>query len=87
MAIERTFSIVKPDAVAKNFIGQIYNRFETAGLKIVAERVLPPKNDHIFGAHFFILFSWFFSFPFRFYFQFRRSDALVHLKAQHTSSM
>ena len=36
MALERTFSIVKPDAVAKNHIGAIYNRFETAGLKIVA---------------------------------------------------
>lgn len=34
MAIERTFSIIKPDAVAKNHIGAIYNRFETAGLKI-----------------------------------------------------
>jgi len=40
MAIERTFSIVKPDAVAKNVIGQIYSRFEEAGLKIVAARML-----------------------------------------------
>ncbi len=40
MAIERTFSIVKPDAVAKNVIGQIYSRFEAAGLKIVAARML-----------------------------------------------
>ncbi len=39
MAIERTLSIVKPDAVAKNVIGQIYARFEGAGLKIVAARM------------------------------------------------
>jgi nucleoside-diphosphate kinase len=40
MAIERTFSIIKPDAVAKNVIGQIYSRFESAGLKIVASRMM-----------------------------------------------
>ncbi|HEX9627917.1 MAG TPA: nucleoside-diphosphate kinase [Acidiferrobacterales bacterium] len=40
MAIERTFSIVKPDAVAKNLIGEIYARFEKAGLKIVAAKML-----------------------------------------------
>ena len=40
MAGTRTFSIIKPDAVAKNVIGDIYNRFETAGLKIVAARML-----------------------------------------------
>jgi|SRR5882672_316633 len=39
MAIERTLSIIKPDAVAKNVIGQIYSRFEAAGLKIVASRM------------------------------------------------
>ncbi|OWW20884.1 nucleoside-diphosphate kinase [Noviherbaspirillum denitrificans] len=39
MAIERTLSIIKPDAVAKNVIGQIYTRFENAGLKIVASRM------------------------------------------------
>ena len=39
MAIERTLSIIKPDAVAKNVIGQIYARFESAGLKIVAARM------------------------------------------------
>ena len=38
MALERTLSIIKPDAVAKNVIGQIYSRFESAGLKIVAAR-------------------------------------------------
>ncbi len=39
MALERTLSIIKPDAVAKNVIGQIYSRFENAGLKIVAARM------------------------------------------------
>jgi nucleoside-diphosphate kinase len=38
MALERTLSIIKPDAVAKNVIGQIYTRFENAGLKIVAAK-------------------------------------------------
>ena len=40
MAVERTLSIIKPDAVAKNVIGQIYTRFEAAGLKIVAARMV-----------------------------------------------
>jgi nucleoside-diphosphate kinase len=40
MPIERTFSIIKPDAVAKNVIGEIYSRFEKAGLRIVAARML-----------------------------------------------
>jgi len=40
MAVERTLSIIKPDAVAKNAIGDIYARFERAGLKIVAARML-----------------------------------------------
>lgn len=40
MAIERTLSIVKPDGVAKNLIGEVYARFEKAGLKIVAARML-----------------------------------------------
>lgn len=39
MAIERTLSIIKPDAVAKNVIGEIYDRFEKAGLRIVAARM------------------------------------------------
>ncbi|HTN50500.1 MAG TPA: nucleoside-diphosphate kinase [Burkholderiaceae bacterium] len=39
MAVERTLSIIKPDAVAKNVIGKIYSRFETNGLKIVAARM------------------------------------------------
>jgi nucleoside-diphosphate kinase len=40
MAVERTLSIIKPDAVAKNVIGQIYTRFENAGLKVVASRMV-----------------------------------------------
>jgi len=39
MGVERTLSIIKPDAVAKNVIGQIYSRFEQAGLKIIAARM------------------------------------------------
>ncbi|MEW8341953.1 MAG: nucleoside-diphosphate kinase [Candidatus Thiodiazotropha taylori] len=45
MAIERTFSIVKPDAVAKNLIGKIYARFEEAGLKIVASKMLHLSRE------------------------------------------
>ena len=40
MSVERTISIIKPDTVAKNVIGDIYNRFEKAGLRIVAARML-----------------------------------------------
>ena len=40
MALQRTLSIVKPDAVAKNVVGRIYSRFETNGLKIIAARML-----------------------------------------------
>jgi len=40
MAVERTFSIIKPDAVAKDVIGQIYARFEKAGLKVIAARMV-----------------------------------------------
>ena len=47
MAIERTLSIIKPDAVAKNVIGQIYSRFEGAGLQIVAAKM---KHRDIMGA-------------------------------------
>ena len=39
MSVERTLSIIKPDAVAKNIIGKIYSRFEKAGLKIVQARM------------------------------------------------
>ncbi|MDE2088079.1 MAG: nucleoside-diphosphate kinase [Xanthomonadaceae bacterium] len=38
MALERTLSIIKPDAVAKNVIGEIYSRFEKAGLKVIAAK-------------------------------------------------
>ena len=40
MSVEKTLSIIKPDAVAKNVIGEIYSRFEKAGLKIVAARMM-----------------------------------------------
>lgn len=40
MAIERTLSIIKPDGVAKNYIGEIYRRFEKSGLKIVAAKMI-----------------------------------------------
>ena len=40
MAVERTLSIIKPDAVAKNVIGQIYARFEGAGLKVIASKMV-----------------------------------------------
>ena len=39
MALERTISIIKPDAVAKNVVGEIYARFEKAGLKVVAAKM------------------------------------------------
>ena len=46
MAIQRTLSIIKPDAVAKNVIGQIYARFEQAGLKIIASKMAHlSKNE------------------------------------------
>lgn len=49
MAIERTFSIIKPDAVGKNLIGQIYNRFETSGFKIVAAKMLHLTKEQAEG--------------------------------------
>ncbi len=49
MAIERTFSIIKPDAVAKNHIGAIYNRFESAGLKIIASKMLHLTKEQAEG--------------------------------------
>jgi len=45
MAIERTLSIIKPDAVAKNVIGQIHARFEGAGLKVIAARMAHLSRD------------------------------------------
>ena len=49
MAIERTFSIVKPDAVAANNIGAIYDRFEKAGLRIVASKMLHMTQEQAEG--------------------------------------
>ncbi|GMV03445.1 MAG: nucleoside-diphosphate kinase [Burkholderiaceae bacterium] len=45
MAVERTLSIIKPDAVARNVIGQIYARFEGAGLKVVAARMMHLSRE------------------------------------------
>lgn len=49
MAIERTFSIIKPDAVAKNLIGAIYQRFEAAGLKVVAAKMVHLDREKAEG--------------------------------------
>jgi nucleoside-diphosphate kinase len=49
MAIERTLSIVKPDAVAKNVIGEIYSRFEKAGLRVVAARMMHLSREQAEG--------------------------------------
>lgn len=49
MALERTFSIIKPDAVAKNVIGAIYSRFETAGLRVVASKMVHLSKDKAEG--------------------------------------
>ena len=54
MAVERTLSIVKPDAVAKNVIGKIYSRFEDAGLRIVAARMVQlsrPEAEGFYAVH------------------------------------
>lgn len=49
MAQERTLSIIKPDAVGKNVIGEIYSRYEKAGLKIVAAKMLQLNDDSAGG--------------------------------------
>ncbi|MFC2612751.1 MAG: nucleoside-diphosphate kinase [Eikenella corrodens] len=49
MAVERTLSIIKPDAVAKNVIGQIYSRFESNGLKIVAAKMKHLSREEAEG--------------------------------------
>jgi len=49
MAVERTLSIIKPDAVAKNVIGKIYSRFEKAGMKIVAAQMRHLNRDEAEG--------------------------------------
>src|SRR5690606_7644262 len=54
MAVERTLSIVKPDAVANNVIGEIYTRFERAGLKIIAARMMQlsrPDAEGFYAVH------------------------------------
>ena len=54
MTIERTFSIIKPDAVAKNVIGQIVARFEQAGLRVVASRMIHMSRaqaGQFYGVH------------------------------------
>jgi nucleoside-diphosphate kinase len=54
MAIEKTLSIIKPDAVAKNVIGQIYARFEGAGLKVVAAKMAHLSRgeaEAFYGVH------------------------------------
>ena len=54
MAVERTLSIIKPDAVGKNHIGDIYNRFEQAGLKIIAARMkhmTPGEAEGFYAIH------------------------------------
>lgn len=45
MAVERTLSMIKPDAVAKNVIGEIYTRFEKAGLKIIAAKMVHLSDE------------------------------------------
>lgn len=49
MAIQRTFSIVKPDAVGKNLIGAIYSRIEASGLKIIAAKMLQLTREQAEG--------------------------------------
>lgn len=49
MSVERTLSIIKPDAVAKNVIGKIYSRFESAGLKIVKARMAHLSREQAEG--------------------------------------
>ncbi|EJL6720109.1 nucleoside-diphosphate kinase [Vibrio alginolyticus] len=49
MALERTFSIIKPDAVERNLIGEIYNRIEKAGLRIIAAKMVHLTEDKASG--------------------------------------
>ena len=49
MAVERTLSIVKTDAVGKNVIGEIYSRFEKAGLKVVAAKMIHMDDEKAGG--------------------------------------
>ena len=45
MAVERTLSIIKPDAVAKNVVGKIISRFEDGGLKVIAAKMVQLNDD------------------------------------------
>jgi len=56
MAVERTLSIIKPDAVAKNVIGQIYARFEGAGLKVIAAKMIRLSRTEAEG--FYAVHKW-----------------------------
>ena len=49
MAVEKTLSIIKPDAVAKNVIGEIYSRFEKAGLRVIAARMMQLSQNEAEG--------------------------------------
>ena len=54
MALERTFSIVKPDGVSRNLIGEIYSRFEKAGLRVIASRMVrmsQPEAEGFYAVH------------------------------------
>lgn len=54
MAVQKTLSIIKPDAVAKNVIGKIYDRFESAGLKVVASKMKHLSKEEaqeFYGVH------------------------------------
>src|SRR5271156_4029466 len=54
MSIERTLSIVKPDGVGRNLIGEVYRRFEQAGLKVVAARMMrlsQAEAEGLYGVH------------------------------------
>ena len=54
MSVQRTLSIIKPDAVAKNVVGQILSRFEGAGLKVVAARMMHlsrAEAEQFYGVH------------------------------------
>ena len=52
MGVQRTLSIVKPDAVSKNVVGEIYSRFEKAGLRIIAAKMLRLSREQAEGFYF-----------------------------------
>ena len=49
MSVERTLSIIKPDGVQKNLIGEIYSRFEKAGLEVIAAKMIHLSKDQAEG--------------------------------------